>query len=275
MGNNVNAAYAPVLRTAGYHQTSNGLLWLAPGIVSRGTDGSTSVQRSGAIIRSFELENRSGGVAACGIGFRLANRSWIMGRYNAAGTTFTDLTSTAQSTSSVTLQVTGADQTGFVIGCRYKFDWVSVNITTAETNPAGDVAHTVAYSNLAGTGFTTMTANTPVTDGFTLTNTAYAAAVTNFVWQSPEAWGAWTSTVLPQGYFYLRFTSVGRDAGDVAAIATGIEIGIGKFREGVDDNTIYASEKESFFHPEADGLIAYFSTANAGNYVQADVAPWG
>lgn len=275
--NVVNVTHPDVLRKGGavgtkHHQTDSGLLWTPPNYQARfAADGAFRTSREGATVYAFEIQNRSGGAASCGLGFRLANRIWVAGRYD--GTTYTDFTSTAQTaTGTSTLQVAGADQTGFVIGCLIPFDWVSVNITTAETDAGGGTVpdHAVQYSDAAGTGWTTLGTNAALTDGFTQTNAVWAAAVTNFVWAKPTDWGLSTGlTGLANGYYWIRFTSAQREAGDVAAVATGMEIGIGKFREAIADNGIYASDLDQLYSPYADGMIAYFSTANAGNMVSA------
>lgn len=278
MTNVINATYSPVLRTAGWHQTDDGLLWVPPGIrLSNALGTARQTFRDGIRIRRFELHNRSGGAASVGIGFRQANRHWIMGRLSSDGTTFTDLTSSAQSTGTTTLQVAGADQTGFVVGSVVPFDWVSVNITTAETDAGGATVpdHAVQYSNTAGDGWTNLGTNAATTDGFTTTNAVWAAAVTNFVWHKPADWGDWTSTVLPTGYYYLRFTSAEREASDVAAVATGIELGTLLHIEALADNGVWEMEHVDFWDVRADGVVAYFSTANAGNRVYGEVESWG
>lgn len=270
----INKTHPDVLRQAGHQQTNTGLLWVPPGMQHRFASGSAyTTERNGLIVKRFELHNRSGGAASVGIGFRLQNRYWNMGRLSADGATFTDLTSSAQSTGTVTLQATGADQTGFVVGGLVPPDWVTVNITTAETDAGGATVpdHAVQYSNAAGSDWTNLGTNAATTDGFTQTNTVWAAAVTNFVWHKPSDWGSWTSTVLPQGYYYLRFTSAQREASDVAAIATGIEIGTMLSIEALADNGVWEMEQVDFWEPKGDGLVAYFSTANAGNRLYAEV----
>jgi hypothetical protein len=277
--NVINATYPPVLRAANTHQTDSGLLYVPPSlqILSPPSDLGVTTRytfREGLYVRNFDLNNRSGSTASVGIGGRIANRHWIGGRLSADGATFTDLTSSMQSsTLTATLQVTGANQTGFIIGCKFPFDWVSVNITMAETDDdsGGEINHTVQYSNAAGTGWTNLGVNAALTDGFTLTGTPYAAAATNLVVMKPSDWGKWTSTVLPKDYYYLRFTSVGREASDVAAVATGIEIGQLLALESVADNGIWEMETVDFWMPTADGIVAYFSVANAGNRVYAEV----
>lgn len=274
--NAINKTHPVVLRAAGHHQTDTGLLWTPPAFSSRfASDRPFTTQRGGVCIKRFELHNRSGGSASVGIGCRLANRYWIMGRFAANGSAYTDLTSSAQSTGTVTLQVAGADQTGFIIGCQVPFDWASINITTAETNAGGAtvVDHTMQYSNAAGTGWTSVSADSVTTDDDLIAaNTVYAAQAQNFVWNKPTDWGAWTSTVLPTGYYYLRFDSAEREALDVAAVATGIEIGKLLSIEALADNGVWEMEAVDYWEPKGDGLVAYFSVANAGNRAYIEVA---
>lgn len=281
MSNIVNATYAPVLRVGGaagtaWHQTDKGLLWAPPGYktrqVAKGVGASDYVERNGIVVKRFELHNRSGGVAGVGIGGRLDNRMWRGGRLSADGATFTDLTSTLQAQLPATLQATGADQTGFCLLSRKKFDAVSVNMTTAETNDGGATAvdHTVAYST--GATWTTLGANAALTDNFTTTNAVWDASVHNLVMFSPADW---TPTAgnggVPDGYYGIRFTSVEREAVDVAAIATGVELFQMLVLEALADNGIWEMEMVDYWLPDCESLVAYFGTANAGNRVYAEV----
>lgn len=276
---NVNTSQAVVLRLGGaagtaHHQTRTGLLWAPPVTETRFASGSALADVwEGATLHKLEIQNRSGSAANVGMGFRLANRIWIAGRLSSDGATFTDLTSSLQSQTAATLQVTGADQTGFVFGCRIPFDAVSLNLTTAETDDGGATVpdHAVQYSDLAGSGWTTVTSAMTFTNNFTLTDTVLTAAVKDFVWQHPNSWGPWTSTVLPTGYYYLRVTSAHREANDVAAIATGAELYSGLWMEALADGEIYADDAASFWCEYATGLVGYASVADAGNTFKAFV----
>ncbi len=278
---NVNTSQAVVLRLGGaagtaHHTTRLGLLWAPPQMNTRFESGAALTDVwEGGILHKFEIQNRSGSAANVGMGFRLANRIWIAGRLSDDGATFTDLTSTLQKQSPATLQVTGADQEGFVFGCKIPFDALSVNLTTAETNDGGATVpdHTVYYSNLAGSDWTAVTSAQTFTDNFTLSNTVLTAAVKDFVWQHPNSWGAWTSTVLPTGYYYLRVKSAHREANDVAAIATGAELYSGLWMEALADGEIYADDAAAFWCEYATGLVGYASTADAGNTFKAYVTP--
>lgn len=272
--NVVGVSYPDILRRGGavgtkFHQTDYGLLWTPPAMQIRfAPNAAYDNEREGATIHAWEVQNRSGGVASCGVGLRLANRAWKCGTYD--GTTYTDATSSAQSgTGTMTFGVDAA-ATGIAIGCFEPFDWLSVNLTTAEVDAGNAVDHTVSYSNAAGTAFTTVDSASVLTDNLTVTNTPWTAAVKNFVWQKPVDWGKATAlTGLQSGLYWLYITTAGNGVGDTAAIATGVEIGIGKFREAVADNNVYANDLEQLYSPYANGAVAYFSTANAGNLVSA------
>jgi hypothetical protein len=283
MGANiVNQGYPNILRLGGaagtaHHQTDKGLLWVPPAYSHRfSPDAAFTSQRKGASVKSFTLHNRSGGACSVGIGFRLHNSVWIGGRYD--GTTYTDLTSTLQAQSAATLQVggAGADNTGFVILSRVKFDWVSVNLTTAETNAGGATVpdHGVTYSLAAG-AWGTMATTTAFVDDFTLTDTVYTAACKNLVWPKADLWMPTdTHTGLGKDYYAMYFTSAHREANDVAAIATGVEIGTMFATESLIDNGEFSMDGE-WFHESADGVVAFFGTAAAANRVYAECNVWG
>lgn len=267
--NVINASQSWILRSASQHQTSTGLLWQPPPMVI----GGTTVHRKGATIVRYDLQNRAAGTYGMGIGFRYRNAIWQFGRLSADNATYTDLTSSAQSSSTTaTLQVAGADQTGFAIGCTKPIGWFSVNITTAETNAGGAtvVDHAVKYSK--GAALSDATSGVAILDDFTADNTVLDAAVHNFVWMPPADWTPSAALGgLPDGYYWLVVTSAHREADDVAAVATGVECGSLYCRESVADNGILAAEKVQYYEPDADAVVAFFQTANAGNAVYAEV----
>lgn len=273
--NVINATYAPVVRTANWHQTDTGLLYIPPAIKLWSPPSSLNVStstnwREGLMVRSFELHNRSGGAASVGIGGRIANRHWIAGTLTSDGATFTDRTSGYQST---TETIFGADadvNDGVVILSRVKFDWVSVNVTTAEVDGGAAVDHTVQYST--GATWSNAGANMATTDNFTLTNTVYTAAVKNYVMFAPADWSVTAGNGgTPNGYYGIHFTSAQMGAGDTAALVTGIEIGNMFVMEALADNGVWQIENVDYWMPYCDSIVAYFSTANAGNRVYAEV----
>src|SRR3989304_5710890 len=279
MPKNVSATYPNILRTAAQVQTDTGLLWTPPSFIHRtGRDSSDSAgssqsnQNHGMLIRSFTLQNLA--VASpVGLGWRFVNMLWQAGRYD--GTTYTVLAN-LQTRTSTAVQVAGADQTGFVILSREKFGWVSENFTTAETDAGGDTvhAHAVQYS-IAGGLWTTEAAG--LEDDFTQTNAVWSATIKNFVWLPSSTWVVTdTHTDLPTGYYSMRFTSAHREASDVAAAVTGIEIGgFADLVNSLAQNGIREEDPQSietaYYTPWGNGLVAYFGTANAGNLVTAQV----
>ena len=280
--NVINATYAAVTRTGGaagtaWHQRDTGLLYVPPEIKLTSPPSSEGVTtqvrfREGLWIRNFELHNRAAATISVGIGGRIANRHWIAGTLTSDNATFTDRTSGYQAQ---TATIFGSDadvNDGVCILSRTKFDWVSVNLTTAEVNGSAgaSVDHTVRYST--GATWTTLGANAATTDNFTLTDTVYTAAVKNLVMFSPADWAVTASLGgVPNGYYGVLFTSAQAAADDTAAIVTGIEIGKMLALEGLADNGVWEVENIDYYMPEADGIVAYFSTANAGNRVYCEV----
>ena len=226
--------------------------------------------RGAMAILSFSLQNRSGGAASCGIGFKLRNDQWRAGQV-ASSTTYTNDTVDAQDigASDFALETT-TDNSGFVILSTHKFDWVSIDIGTAGVDGAGATDRVVAYSNLAGTGFTTAPTNV-FTDEFTSTNTVWPTGEAIFVWRPPQDWGKVVSIgTIPTGFYALRVLST--TAPDTtAALADAIEIGtFAKVAEGIADNGIMSEEICFYWEPFGDAIVAYFSVANGGNSVNAE-----
>ena len=278
--NVINATYAAVTRTGGaagtaWHQRDTGLLYVPPSIKLMSQPSSAGITtvynfREGLWIRNFELHNRSGGTIAVGIGGRIANRNWIAGTLTSDNATFTDRTTGYQAQTATIFGADAAVNDGVCILSRVKFDWVSVNLTTAEVDAGAAVDHTVQYST--GSTWTTLGTNAATTDGFTLTNTVYDLSVHNLVMFSPADWAVTAGLGgVPDGYYGVLFTSAAMGAGDTAAIATGVEIGNALVIEGLADNGIWEQEHVDYWMPYVDGITAYFATANAGNRVYAEV----
>ena len=277
---NVNTTAPNILRLAGEVQTDNGLLWTPPVYTHRtgrsdsaSSGSSSSNQNHGMLIRSFSLQNAAT-AGAVGIGWRFVNHSWEAGRYD--GTTYTRVAD-LQSRTAAAIQTTGANQDGLLILCREKPMWVSVNISTAETNAGGStvVDHAVNYSAAAG-AWTAYTSGS-FADDFTLTDTVWSATIKQFVWIPPAAFVKTDShTGVPVGFYGLHFTSAQREASDVAAVATGIECGaFAAFLISLAQNGVYEEDpigiENAYYSQYGNGLIAYFDTANAQNIVSAAV----
>lgn len=258
-------------------QTASGILWQPPSreiVTTSSITGAVAryTEYTGCAIRRFELHNRSGGVASCGIGFRLNNRYWVAGQFTDAGV-YADDTEAAQNITANDFAL-GADATndGFVIAARVPFSWFSINVGTAEVDAGAAVDHAVRYSDSAGTGWTALGANAAFTDAFTLTNTVIDTGAREFVWMPPSDWGKVVSLGgIPAGYYAINVTAAQLGVGDTTALANSVEVGTLLVVEAVSDNGVYESEFSTFSEPLADGVVAYFSTANAGNRVHAEV----
>jgi hypothetical protein len=255
-------------------QSASGLLYQPPGIVmvnnSKGTI-STSTERQGLEIMEFYLHNRSGSTISVGIGGRLDNRLWTAGQWTEATTTFTDDTTDAQDAGANDFALeTTTDNGGFIIASPVPFGWVSINVGTAGVDGAGTTDRAVSFSNGAGT-WTTMTANMPMVDNFTSANTVWAAGENVFAWYPPPTWKPTVggeATNLPAGLYALRVRTT--DAPDTtAALATTIEVGLMPWMmEGLTDNSYFTGQPSTGYLQYCDAIVALFSTANAGNYVE-------
>ena len=268
-------------------QTEQNLVYLPPEETLHGQGSATQsagaplVRRmTGLIIRAFELNNRTAGSAICGIGYRTANRFWSVGRLT-AGDVYTDVTANAQSSTLTFTLGTDAANDAIIITSVYPFDWVSINITTAEVDAGLAVDHTVTYSNFAGTGWSTPTAaEIFMTDTVTRTNVAWPTGELRFVWRRPADWGkivAITGLTTPfAGRYAVRFTTAEIGVGDTAAIATGMEIGtmVGT-ADTAATNTIYAAEDIMAPSVEGEAVMTFFSVADAGNTAYVECYPWG
>ena len=271
--NTVRDSYPIILRST-YQQTTTGLLWQPPSWKHRtiGTNRVVSdfTSQEGIRLHKFELTNRAAASINLGIGFRIANRFWIGGAWTTAAFVIDTTDYQDAGTSDFILEAAATNDDGFVIACPFKFDWVSLKVGTAGVDGAGAADHAVTYSNVAGTGWTALGSSATFTDQFTTTNTTYSTGALEFVWSPPMDWGKVTSlSVIPAGYYALKIAAT-TAVDTTAALGSVCEIGVMPFvQEGLADNGIYSGEVNYTCH-EADALVAYFSTAAAGNQVYAE-----
>lgn len=273
MAQPIRTSQAVVLRGTN-QQTDVGLLWTPPSIRMMNSSAgsiSTQIERNGLGFKEFILHNRSGSTISVGIGGRLDNRYWIAGQWVEATTTFTDDTTDAQDAGANDFPLeTTTDNGGFIIASPFKFGWVSINVGTAGVDGAGTTDRAVSFSNGAGT-WTTMTTNMPIVDNFTSTNTIYSAGENVFAWYPPPTWlptVGGEATGLSKGLYALRIRTT--DAPDTtAALASTIEVGMMPYlMEGITDNSYFTGAPTWCHLPHCDGVVALFSTANAGNMVE-------
>lgn len=272
--NNVNKSWPYRLRGnsgASNHQTTAGLLYAAP------TFGNPAVRLDGMAVAYFDIENRSAATVFTGVFGRLHNRFWIAGQVNAAGTLFTDDTADAQSvaTSDFPLEIANSNNSGFIVAARKPFSAITINVGTA--GAAGAPAHSLAYSNAAGTGWTTMPANeTLVFDASATHFTNSTNGESIIVWDTPIDWGVTATTLLPglpSGYYAIQVLATTAPTG-TAASATAIELLDLRIEiEGLTDNTLYeyAPNRSELRFDGCDGCGVFISTADAGNRATIDV----
>jgi len=279
--NIINTSYPQILRGI-LQQTTEGLAYVAPTYTVPGSPraaGNDADQRMvGLTLRRFELNNRAA-AANVGIGFRWANQYWGAGQLVAADTPdFTDDTTDAQDAPVGTadfplMNTTAAD--GWAVHSARPFSWVSVRIETADVGASADV--TADYSNFAGTGWTAIT--TGAQNFEAVASSLIKAAGVNytdatermFVWAPPNNWGKTATGGLngiPEGRYALRFLC---DVATTAASASVIEVGSLVAVESVATLALYSADQTTFSDSYADAVVAFFSVANDGNRVTAEV----
>jgi hypothetical protein len=279
--NIINASYPQILRGL-LGQTTAGLLYVAPTYTVPGAQVDPSEdpeQRMvGLTLRRFELNNRAA-AANVGIGFRWANRYWKAGQLVAADTPdFTDDTTDAQDLPTGTadfalMNTTSGD--GWCVHSDRQFSWVSVLVRTADVGASADV--TADYTNTAGTGWTALTQGgenfEPTTSS--LIQVAGANYTVNtermHVFTPPNDWGKIATGGLngiPEGRYALRFMCA---VATTAAVASVVEVGSMVAVESLATLSVYANDQSTFSDPYADAVVAFFSIANPGNRVYAEV----
>ena len=241
--------------------------------ITGGQATSTRVQRDGIRLFRWELVNTAA-ASAVGIGFRIDNVFMEMGTLPNAGTGYSPITSSIRNRTAVAVGV-DADTVGFVVASRKPFTWFAMEISTSET---GTPTHAVQYSQY-GTTWTTVPTGAAYTD--TLTRTATAWTTTNgltsgpiqaFVWEPVADWEPSTTLMggLLDGFYLLRVTTT---ANTTAALITGAEIGKLQIVKSVAQNGVYTHDLSAMTRGDADGIIAYFGTADGGNHVYAEWEP--
>lgn len=246
-----------------------------------GTQIRSSIQRNGIRLFRWELMNAAA-AASVGIGFRLDSVPMSVGRLAADDVTYTDISASVKARTEVAIQVAGADQTGFVVAYPKKFSWLCAEVTTAETDAGGATVpdHGVYYSQ---NGNTWAAFTGGYTDNWTGTNFLWdvnngdaSGPIHTFVWEPASDWAPNDGSLMAgqfTGCYLLRFTSAQREGSDAAAKITGLEIGSLLEVKEVASKGVYTHDLSAFTRGDADGVVAYFSVANAGNHVYAEWEP--
>ena len=214
---------AATLRAAADLQTDNSLMWLP---------SNQANPRGGAGVGYFQAHNRSSATVSAGLGFRLVNSAWVAGQWTQTSGVFTDDTTDAQDagTNDFALETT-TNNDGFIVAARQPFNAISFDVSTAGLTGAPVVDF--AYSNLAGTGWTTLVA----TNFFDAPEALWPLGIQEIVWVPPTDWGKVTAiNTIPVGYYAIRVRKTTAQTG-TAALATAMEVWRVLFlTEGLADN---------------------------------------
>lgn len=214
------------------------------------------------------LHNRSGGAAAVGLGVHLPDALWVAGQWTDATSTYTEDTTDAQDAGADDVPLsTLTNNDGHVIAAEVPFNAVSYDVTTAEAGSAG----TYAVDYWDGSAWTAMS------NLFSLP-TFTPAAEHVLVFGLPADWAKGGSgTGMPTSKYAVRVRAT-TAPGTTAAVAQRLHLArLCLLAEAVADNG------ELRFEPgypaarlplldQGDGVCAFFSTANGGNFIEALVS---
>jgi len=227
--------------------------------------------QKGLCISAFRINNRSAAAGVLGIGYCWDNILWNWGTWVNATNTFTDDTADAQSSAAgdITLfnAVGEAATDGWMIFSTRPFSWISIDVSQASV---GATTFAVAYTNAAGTAWTTLIANQPLVDQMTIAASVVPIGEQIFCWNPPTNWGKITNiTGLTRfnGMYGFRVTI---DAATIttSALATAIEIGSMYYSaEAIADNASGSEDNISFVDYDAIGVVALIPAAVIGSNV--------
>lgn len=275
-------------------QTDNYLLYQPPAVSVSSRGGlptKTTLRQNGMRLGGFSLHNRSGGVAATGIGVRIQNHLWLAGSWINSTTTWTDDTADVQNTTVTDFTVeTLTDNTGFVILSRVPINGFSLNIGTASSG-AGDPVRSLSYNTgVAGHTWATALANLFQSDGAAAD---MATGENAWVWalpidHMPTTIDGALGTNIPKGYYAVRLMSTTAPV-TTAAVANSLEVyRFFHLTEALADNGVYeafygSSEAQLSSYNSAEGtsieygdaVVAYFSVLNVQNRVTGFVRTAG
>lgn len=224
-------------------------------------------------IRQADIQNRSGGVAAIGIGGVLPQSLWMAGQWDeseyAAGAPYTDDTTDAQDDGAgdFVLDVVGTNNDGFVLACDQPFNIASFILSQAS---ASGTAWKVYYSKAStGTGFA---ANyTEITN---LLAVGFGTTGEMLLWfNKPQPWVPVQSATaivnrhgagMPTGKYIIIVKSTTAPA-TTAGLASTITLGhMIHSREAVADNGVFTLDVgEVVLPPYLESLACAISSVSA------------
>ena len=227
----------------------------------------------GVAVQNVSLGNRSGGLVTAGLAVRLGNTVWTAGQVTAAGV-YTADTADAQdaTTGDFSLHDRADSGSGFLVSADIRFNILGLVQSAAgdQTTPVKLLEYwdgTSWIDLLSGTGFN----NVFINDALTATGEQVLC------WGIPNDWVVGGSgTGVPSGKYNLRVLRTHSGAGTANPVASQLFVGVAKMlNEELGDNAFatISPGMDYPFPPQGVALHAVFSTANQGNYVEADVRP--
>jgi hypothetical protein len=250
-----------LLMDGGRPYTFEGVLWRPPGIHALGVNNRLDeIYRFG--IGSASIQNRTGGVIACGVGGRVHRSEWVAGQWVQGSTTYTDDTVDAQDAGSndFPLETLTAND-GFLVAARNPFNCLDIDVGTAAVG-TGPV-RTIEYS-LSGGSWSTLS-NVLV---HTVAAAHYAVGETIIMWHIPGDWApleAPHGTNVPLGLYGMRFRST-TPPGTTAGVANSMSVAkIVLAIESLIDNALYTISPlgEIYLEGGYDSLVAVLSSKAA------------
>ncbi len=228
----------------------------------------------GLKLHRFTLYNHSGGVQPMGLGFRWHNSIWEAGTWDNSLTTYARVQNFQARAAAQLGPATLDASDGIVILSARKWDWLSLNVTTASVDAADTVGAT-RYSNETGTAWIDVAAGQAIEGDLDFTGELGLGEALH-IWAPPHDWGKSDGieslgTGIGEGLyaFNLRFTTA-PDTTD--PVVTGIELGFLKHSgRDVADNGIFEEETASITDFDADGVVAYYGTAAPDNMAAFEV----
>lgn len=227
----------------------------------------------GLKLHRFTVHNHDAAAQAMGLGFRWHNSTWEAGTWDETATTYARVQNFQARAAAQLGPATLDDDDGIIILSDRKWDWLSLNVTTASVHSANTVSAT-RYSDELGTGWLPATGLTIVEDLDQATELGLGEQL--HVWAPPKDWGKsdefeTLGTGIKGGKyaFNLRFTT---SADTTDPVVTGIELGFLKHSGlQVAANGIFEEENANITDFDADGVVAFFELLDPDNMVAFEV----
>ena len=273
-----------MIRTRNYvvHQTQPNL-WLGQPATTQGVipasagvampvwasaNSAPGLVNSRSSVSYLSIQNRYTGPIPVGVVGFMADANWIAGQWTDATTTYTDTTSTAQAGASngFVLETTTQND-GFIIGAKYPFGCVSLDVTTGGSGTT--TSHTIEYWN--GSSWVAIVAAGMLVD-IARTGADWPTGEYLILFTVPGPWakgGSGTNT--NQGMYNIRIkrTNVTQAT---AALARRVYVGVVLFSiDQLASNTAYAPQVGYGLTLDIPDYITHINaavgTADPGNLV--------